>query len=324
MAPPSQMAALKKPEDALPGCRVLSWMSAILAGLIGCIVGFGPIEAATAVGGNALTGQLAGASAVPLKAHGGNSPPARQGQQQGPNEDPRPAQPTTPVSQPGAKAGRRKGQSDEAGVESCQTSLRIDAAARPGLSGRPDSRAQAPEPSNYPPNRRRRKPSHPQSAPQDGSGVLRSRLNLVADWVAEARRAQYQATKLAVLCDVSDRTLRRFFSQSTGLSTQRWLDQLRLLDSLPLLSKGYLIKAVASDLGFCSPSHFASRFRACFGCAPTDLVVDRFGMRAWLDEHRSTDAPGFPGPSASLAQLKKNYMELMRRRLDRPPGLARH
>jgi alpha-glucosidase len=94
------------------GGTVSAWLAAILAGMLGSTVGFGRIEAGTAAGGHATDGQLAGGSAVPPKAPGGNSPPARQGQQQGPKEEPRPSKPTTPVSQPGAKTGRRKGQSD--------------------------------------------------------------------------------------------------------------------------------------------------------------------------------------------------------------------
>jgi RNA polymerase sigma factor (sigma-70 family) len=115
MAPPSALLGINQRGGSMPGCRRFSWIAAILVGLIGSIVGFGPIEAATAVGGNAHSGQLAGGSAVvpPPKPPGGNSPPARQGQQQGPKEKPRPAQPTEPVTQPVAKTGRRKGRTDQ-------------------------------------------------------------------------------------------------------------------------------------------------------------------------------------------------------------------
>jgi RNA polymerase sigma factor (sigma-70 family) len=113
MPPTSRLLGINQPGGTMLGCRRFSWIAAILVGLIGAIIGFGPIEAATAVGGNALSGQLAGGSAVPPKPPGGNCPPARQGQQQGPKEEPRPSKPTKPVPQLSSKTGRKKGRTDQ-------------------------------------------------------------------------------------------------------------------------------------------------------------------------------------------------------------------
>ena len=114
MTPPSQSSAVKEFGRALRSGTVSSWFATILAGLIGITVGFGPLEAATAAGGHATGGHPSGGSAVPpsLKAPGGNSTPTQQGQQQGPNEEPRPSQPTKPARQPSAKTGRKKDRSD--------------------------------------------------------------------------------------------------------------------------------------------------------------------------------------------------------------------
>ena len=96
------------------GGTVSAWLAAILAGVLGSTIGFERMGAGTAAGGHATAGHRAGASAAPppLTAPGGNWPPNQQGQQQGPNEEPRPSQPTKPVRQPSAKTGRKKGRSD--------------------------------------------------------------------------------------------------------------------------------------------------------------------------------------------------------------------
>jgi RNA polymerase sigma factor (sigma-70 family) len=96
------------------GGTVSAWSAAILAGVLGSTIGFERMGAGTAAGGHATAGHRAGASAAPppLTAPGGNWPPNQQGQQQGPNEEPRPSQPTKPVRQPSAKTGRKKDRSD--------------------------------------------------------------------------------------------------------------------------------------------------------------------------------------------------------------------
>jgi RNA polymerase sigma factor (sigma-70 family) len=115
MTPPSQRSAVKAPGRTLRSGTGSAWLAAILAGVLGSTVGFGRIEAATAAGGHATGGHRAGASAAPppLKAPGGNSPPAQQGQEQGPKEAPRPSQPPRPVSPLGSKNGRNKARPDQ-------------------------------------------------------------------------------------------------------------------------------------------------------------------------------------------------------------------
>jgi RNA polymerase sigma factor (sigma-70 family) len=114
MTLPSQRSAVKEPGRTMRGGTVSAWLAAILVGVLGITVGFAPLEAATASGGHSTGGHRAGGSAAPppLKAPGGNPPPAQQGQE-GPKEAPRPSQPTKPVRQPTSKAGRKKGRSHQ-------------------------------------------------------------------------------------------------------------------------------------------------------------------------------------------------------------------
>ena len=85
MTLPSQRSAVKEPGRTMRGGTVSAWLAAILVGVLGSTVGFGPLEAATASGGHSTGGHRAGGSAAPppLKAPGGNSPPNQQGQQTG-------------------------------------------------------------------------------------------------------------------------------------------------------------------------------------------------------------------------------------------------
>jgi methylphosphotriester-DNA--protein-cysteine methyltransferase len=183
--------------------------------------------------------------------------------------------------------------------------LRIDAAASLGLSGVRATQPEAPEPSDYPPNRRRRKPSHPRGAPHDGSGVHRSRLDLVTDWVAEARRAQYQATKLADLCDVSARTLRRFFSQSTGLSPQHWLNEVRVLDATAQLFKAELtIKDVSASMGFTSSRRFWEHFKRVWGVPPAGFAASAPVIHVAIDRLTGPLPTVADGPAGQLLQLR--------------------
>ncbi len=49
----------------------------------------------------------------------------------------------------------------------------------------------------------------------------------------------------------------------------------RLKRSLSLLQEGRRISEVAYAVGFGSPAHFASCFRAKYGCTPTEYKVGR-------------------------------------------------
>lgn len=67
---------------------------------------------------------------------------------------------------------------------------------------------------------------------------------------------------------VSLRTLRRHFTNETGLSFIEWRQRVRLLKSLDMLAAGKQITEISLDLNYQSVSAFIALFRRTFGTTP--------------------------------------------------------
>jgi AraC-like DNA-binding protein len=70
------------------------------------------------------------------------------------------------------------------------------------------------------------------------------------------------------------RTLQRRFTRETGLSFGRWRRQARLLAALELLAQGRRVLDVALELGYESPTAFASMFRRELGVSPSTAFAE--------------------------------------------------
>lgn len=66
----------------------------------------------------------------------------------------------------------------------------------------------------------------------------------------------------------SARTLQRLFTAETGLTFEKWRQRASLIRALELLSEGRKVTAVASDVGYDSPSAFIAMFRRELGATP--------------------------------------------------------
>ncbi|HIE95117.1 MAG TPA: AraC family transcriptional regulator [Acidobacteria bacterium] len=66
----------------------------------------------------------------------------------------------------------------------------------------------------------------------------------------------------------SPRTLQRAFLSQAGLSFRQWRQQMRLHRALVLLAEGTAVTAVASRVGYESPSAFVAMFRTLLGTTP--------------------------------------------------------
>ena len=89
--------------------------------------------------------------------------------------------------------------------------------------------------------------------------------------VDELLNLPHSSTKLsswASKVGASQRTISRIFENQTGLTFRRWRQRMRLINSLPLLERGLKIQAVASTIGYDSPSAFIYSFRQEFGVTP--------------------------------------------------------
>jgi AraC-like DNA-binding protein len=64
------------------------------------------------------------------------------------------------------------------------------------------------------------------------------------------------------------KTIQRLFARETGMSFGQWRQQARLLTALERLARGEKVLNVALELGYSSPSAFATMFRKQFGVPP--------------------------------------------------------
>jgi len=92
------------------------------------------------------------------------------------------------------------------------------------------------------------------------------------------------------LADVaaSRKTIERLFMAETGMPPSHWLRRARILHAIARLAEGSKISAIASDLGYESPSAFTYAFRRIVGASPSTF---RKGA------HETTDCDGPEKPS---------------------------
>ena len=101
---------------------------------------------------------------------------------------------------------------------------------------------------------------------------MNTRLNSILDWEELAHRAGYQAARLASLCLVCERQLRRFLQRRFGQPARVWLQEQRMRRALRMLRNGARAKEVAEELRFKRASHFSAAFKRFFGIQPSQTV----------------------------------------------------
>lgn len=144
-----------------------------------------------------------------------------------------------------------------------------------------------------------------------------SRLDLIDDWIEKARESRYDPRKLAKLCGVTDRHLRRYFIQNTGGPTRDWLNEVRIWIAIrELLCAKQTIAEVSNDCEFTSPRRFCEHFRRFFRSSPTRFRTDPSVIRKLLSRlaNRSPEAHG--GPKFALSQLRTSVVEDFEQRVD--------
>ncbi len=105
------------------------------------------------------------------------------------------------------------------------------------------------------------------------------RSGKLAPWQLERLRKEVNETlhggsvsvaDLAASCSISPRHLVRRFKASTGDTIHGYVRRLRLDRAKALLAAdGAMLKDIAVELGFKTPSHFAAEFRQQTGCSPS-------------------------------------------------------
>ena len=103
-------------------------------------------------------------------------------------------------------------------------------------------------------------------------------------WEDLARAANYDIRKLAELCEVSPRTLQRYFLADHGLSPRKWLRAVQFRNAYQRITAGESVKSVAYSLGFTELSNFSRAFKAQFGVAPSMVSPPPIHRRAIFSE----------------------------------------
>jgi xylan 1,4-beta-xylosidase len=100
-----------------------------------------------------------------------------------------------------------------------------------------------------------------------------SRLKKVNNWQELARATGYDCSQLAAACRISQSQLNRFFVQRFGVSTQKWLKEVRLTRVAELaLDPRLSIKEIASELSYSSESLLCHQFKRKYGCSLTQYA----------------------------------------------------
>jgi AraC-like DNA-binding protein len=100
-----------------------------------------------------------------------------------------------------------------------------------------------------------------------------SRLDFFSDWVSLAKNANYKAAKLAILCQVSESQLRRYFWLTFGQTPRRLLGWIKLCESARVLcATTKSVKFAAREVGFSDEADFSHQFKRLFGCSPSTFA----------------------------------------------------
>jgi transcriptional regulator GlxA family with amidase domain len=99
---------------------------------------------------------------------------------------------------------------------------------------------------------------------------MNGRLQWNQNWEALAGQAHWSAAALAERCDVSLRTLERYFLKEMGKRPQAWLCEQRQSRAVELLQDGCNVKETATLLGYKHSTHFSREFKKHWGHAPTE------------------------------------------------------
>lgn len=93
-------------------------------------------------------------------------------------------------------------------------------------------------------------------------------LHHIRNWPQLAHEANYSVSALAECCNVSVRSLERFFLFGRNEPPLRWMKRLRMQRAIELLRDGSAVKETAACLGYADPSHFSREFKNRYGSAP--------------------------------------------------------
>jgi AraC family transcriptional regulator len=116
----------------------------------------------------------------------------------------------------------------------------------------------------------------PQDTPSESPSLPGFKLKQVTDWIEAHLDAEFDLERLAAQTGLSKFHFHRLFKRATGMSPAKYQLNARMNEARRRLreSKESVI-AVALDLGYSSPSHFAQAFRRETRMAPSEYRRQR-------------------------------------------------
>jgi AraC-like DNA-binding protein/quercetin dioxygenase-like cupin family protein len=112
-------------------------------------------------------------------------------------------------------------------------------------------------------------PSLPLSLPRPED----PRLQTICETITQTPDDQSTAGDWAERLKVDPKTIHRLFLRETGMTFGQWRQQARLLAAMEHLASGARIVDVALELGYNSPTAFATMFKRQFGVAPSNFFL---------------------------------------------------
>lgn len=94
-------------------------------------------------------------------------------------------------------------------------------------------------------------------------------LRRICDAIVESPDTDLTLADWGASLGVDPKTIQRRFARETGMTFGQWRQQARLLAALERLAAGAKVVDVALDMGYGSPSAFATMFRRQFGVPPS-------------------------------------------------------
>ncbi|MBE6200678.1 MAG: helix-turn-helix transcriptional regulator [Rikenellaceae bacterium] len=97
-------------------------------------------------------------------------------------------------------------------------------------------------------------------------------LNPFESFEEEFAHSKITLTEMAEQCNMCPSTFKRKFIEYYGLPPHKWQLRHRLNRAVALLqSTNLLMKQIAYECGFSTPSHFVRCFKKEFGCTPEEF-----------------------------------------------------
>lgn len=95
------------------------------------------------------------------------------------------------------------------------------------------------------------------------------------DFIAERFHADLTVDEIAAAALTSPRQLQRVFAEVGGTTVREYVTELRMETARRLLTTTDVpISAIARQVGYRQPAHFAKTFGRRYGMAPSDLRFD--------------------------------------------------